>query len=108
MKRVPLGLIAGAVLGLLDGLSAFLIPEARGMMTEITAWGTAKGLVTGLLVGIIACRVVGAGKNVLAGGAVGAVLSLLAAISTGSYVEIVPSGIVIGLLAGLIVSKWGK
>ena len=108
MKRVPLGLIAGGGLGLLDGLSAFLIPEARGMMTEIIVWGTAKGLVTGLLVGVIACRVEGVGKNVLAGGAVGAVLSLLAAISTGSYVEIVPTGIVIGLLAGLIVSKWGK
>ena len=108
MKRVPLGLVAGGGLGLLDGLSAFLIPEARGMMTEIIVWGTAKGLVTGLLVGVIACRVEGIGKNVLAGGAVGAVLSLLAAISTGSYVEIVPTGIVIGLLAGLVVSKWGK
>lgn len=108
MKRVPLGLVGGGGLGLLDGLSAFLIPEARGMMTEIIVWGTAKGLVTGLLVGVIACRVEGVGKNVLAGGAVGAVLSLLAAISTGSYVEIVPTGIVIGLLTGLIVSRWGK
>lgn len=108
MKRVPLGLIAGAVLGLLDGLSAFLVPEAQGMMAEIIVWGTAKGLVTGLLVGVIACKVKGVGKNALAGGAVGAVLSLLAAISTGSYVEIVPPGIVVGLLAGLIVSKWGK
>lgn len=108
MKRVPLGLIAGGALGLLDGLSAFLIPEARGMMTEIIVWGTGKGLVTGLLVGVIACRVEGVGKNVLAGGAVGAVLSLLAAVSTGSYVEIVPTGIVIGLVAGLVVSKWGK
>jgi hypothetical protein len=108
MKRVPLGLIGGGVLGLLDGLSAFLIPEARGMMTEIIVWGTGKGLVTGLLVGVIACRVDGVGKNVLAGGAVGAILSLLAAFSTGSYVEIVPSGTVLGLLAGLIVSKWGK
>ena len=108
MKRVPLGLIAGAGLGLLDGLSAFLVPEAQGMMTEIIAWGTAKGLVTGLLVGAITCKIEGVGKNVLAGGAVGAVLSLLAAVSTGSYVEIVPSGIVVGLLAGLVVSKWGK
>lgn len=108
MKRIPLGLIAGAVLGLLDGLSGFLVPDAQGMMTEIIAWGTAKGLVTGLLVGMIACKVGGVGKNMLAGGGVGAVLSLLAAISTGSYVEIVPSGIVVGLLSGLVVSKWGK
>ena len=78
------------------------------MMTEIIVWGTAKGLVTGLLVSLIASRIEGVGKNILAGGAVGAVLSLLAAASTGSYVEIVPTGIVIGLLAGLTVSKWGK
>ena len=108
MTRVKLGILAGVVLGLLDGLSAFLVPEAQGMMTEIIVWGTGKGLVTGLLVSVIACKVEGVGKNVLAGGAVGAVLSLLAAIPTGSYVEIVPSGIVVGLLAGLVVSKWGK
>ena len=108
MTRVKLGILAGVVLGLLDGLSAFLIPEAQGMMTEITVWGTAKGFLTGLLVGLIGRSVGGAARMALAGGAVGAVLSLLAAIPTGSYVEIVPSGIVVGLLAGLVVSKWGK
>ena len=108
MKRVPLGLIVGAALGLLDGLSAFLVPEAQGIMTMIIVAGTVKGLVTGLLVGVIACRVEGVGKNVLAGGAIGAVLSLLAAVPTGSYAEIVGPGIVVGLLAGLVVSKWGK
>lgn len=35
MSKILLGAIAGTVLGLLDGFSAFFIPEAADMMTEI-------------------------------------------------------------------------
>ena len=108
MARVKLGMLSGVVLGLLDGLSSFLIPEAQGMVASITLWGSAKGLLTGLLVGLLARSVGGAGSLAVSGVVVGAVLSVLAAVPTGSYMEIVPTGIVVGLLVGLIVSKWGK
>ena len=108
MNRVKLGMLTGLVLGLLDGLSAFYVSEAQDMMTMIIVGGTVKGLITGLLVGLIARSVGGAGIMALAGVVAGGVLSVLAAIPTGSYVEIVPSGIVIGLVVGLVVSRWGK
>ena len=108
MKKLQLGLSSGFALGLLDGLSAFLIPEAQEMLGVIIPSATIKGIITGLVIGLIARKVEGIGKNVLIGGGIGAVLSILAAIPSGAYVEIIAPGIIIGLLIGLIVSKWGK
>ena len=107
MKKVQLGLLSGFVLGLLDGLSAFFVPEAREMLGMIITSATTKGIITGLAIGLIARKVEGIPKNVLIGGGIGAVLSALAAIPSGSYVQIIAPGIIIGLLIGFIVSKWG-
>jgi hypothetical protein len=108
MKKVYLGLIAGTFLGLLDGLSAFFIPEAAAMMTAIIIGSTVKGLVGGLLIGLIAKRSASMPGTILWGGLVGIVLSVLAAIPSGAYVEILVPGTIVGLLTGFIVHKWGK
>lgn len=108
MKKVLLGLLSGALLGLLDGLSALFVPEAEGMLAVIIVSATVKGIINGLLVGLIARKTEGLGKNVLAGGGVGLVLSVLAAMPSGSYVEIIVPGLFIGLMLGFIVAKWGK
>lgn len=101
-------MLSGLILGLIDGLSAYFIPEARDMLTTIVVSATAKGLLTGLLVSLVSRRIEGTGANVLTGGAIGALLSLLAAIPTGTYVEIIVPGVIIGVLVGYIVSKWGQ
>lgn len=107
MKKIQLGLLSGFVLGLLDGLSAFFVPEAQEMLGVIIPSATIKGIITGLVIGLIARKVEGIAKNVLIGGGIGAVLSALAAIPSGSYVAIIAPGIIIGLLIGFIVSKYG-
>ena len=107
MNKLTLGAAAGAVLGLLDGLSAFLIPEAADMMTEIIIGSTVKGLITGLLAGIIAKKSRSMLNTILLSGLAGMVLSALAAIPYGNYAEIMIPGTVVGLLAGLITHKWG-
>ena len=108
MKKIRLGLLSGFALGLLDGLSAFFVPEAQEMLGTIVTSASIKGIITGLVIGLIARKVDGIAKNVLIGGGIGAVLSALAAIPSGSYVQIIAPGIIIGLLIGLVVSKWGK
>ena len=108
MKRIQLGLLSGFVLGLLDGLSALFVPEAQEMLGMIIPSATIKGIITGLVVGLIGRKVEGIAQNILIGGGIGAVLSALAAIPSGSYVQIIAPGIIIGLLIGFIVSKWGK
>lgn len=108
MKKVPLGILAGSIFGLLDGLSAFFIPEAASMMTEIIIGSTVKGLVNGLIAGLIARRITSTWNVTLLSGAAGIVLSVLSAIPSGAYVEIVVPGTVVGLLAGLVTARWGK
>lgn len=108
MNKIPLGLLSGTVLGLLDGLSAFLIPEAAGMMTEIIIGSTVKGLVNGLIAGFIAKRSQSLLTVTFWSGLTGIVLSILAAIPSGAYVEIIVPGIFVGLISGFVVAKWGK
>ena len=108
MNKMSLALISGVILGLLDGLSAIFAPGAQDMLEVIIISATIKGLINGGIVGVVSRRIDGIGVNVLIGGLVGSVLSVLAALPSGSYTEIVIPGTIIGLLLGFIVSKWGK
>ena len=128
MNRIKLGGMAGLALGFLDGISALLVPGAQGLMSFIIVGATVKGLATGFLVGLIAERIGGAAFIALAGCAIGGVLSLIAylmaeapgatvgeagngamaAVPVASFLPIVVPGILVGLISGLIVSKWGR
>jgi len=108
MKKLPLGLLTGAALGLLDGLSAFFVPEAAGMMTEIIIGSVVKGLVGGLVAGLVANRSASVSGTTLWSGIAGIILSVLAAVPSGEYLHIVIPGTIVGLLTGFITHKWGK
>ena len=108
MKKLPLGLLIGTLLGLLDGLSAIPNPEAQEMLTMIIVSATIKGAITGVIIGLIANKVEGIGKNILIGLGKSTVLSALAAMPSGYYVEIMVPGAIIGILMGFIITKWGK
>lgn len=108
MKKIYLGIIAGTVLGFLDGLSAFFIPEAAPMMTEIIIGSTVKGLTGGLIIGLISKKTSRMWSTVAWSAMVGIVLSILAAIPSGAYVEILIPGVLVGVLTAVIVHRWGK
>lgn len=108
MNKILLGALAGIILGLLDGLSAFFIPEAANMMTEIIIGSTVKGLIGGIIIGFTAKKIASILNVTLLGGLVGIVLSVLAAIPSGAYAEILVPGTIVGLLTGAITAKWGK
>ena len=108
MNKLALGLLVGLGLGLLDGASAAFNPAARAMLLLIIVSATAKGALTGVTVGFAARKFDGVLPNMAVGGVVGAILSVLASMPTGAYVEIIPTGVAIGVAAGLIVDKWGR
>jgi len=108
MNKIALGVIAGLLLGLLDGLSAFLVPEAADMMFEIIVGSTVKGLLTGLFIGMFGFKIKTLTGNIILGAFVGLLFSILAALSTGTYLQIIIPGVIIGILLGLIVKKWGR
>jgi THAP4-like, heme-binding beta-barrel domain len=109
MSKSLLGLWVGAILGLLDGLSAWFSPEARPMMLAIVAGSTVKGVVTGLLAGLIARWRHSVALGVGAGVAVGFGLSSVAAIGQGGhYWEIVLPGMLVGALVGFVTQRYPK
>lgn len=108
MGKLALGLISGLGLGLIDGASAVFNPEVQSMLAMIIPSATIKGGITGGIVGYIALRVRGIATNAAIGAGVGLVLSVLAAMPTGSYIEIVIPGTLVGVLAGIIVSRFGR
>ena len=57
MNKIVVGLIFGAVLGALDGATAWFTPDVRSMMTSIMVGSTFKGMMVGLLSGWFARKV---------------------------------------------------
>jgi hypothetical protein len=107
MSKPILGLVVGALLGLLDGASAWFSPEARPLMLTIVLGSTAKGLVTGLIAGLVArwrrSLVLGIGAGIV----VGFILSSLAAVGQANhYWEIVLPGMVVGALTGFVTQRY--
>jgi small basic protein len=113
MSKAVLGLVAGAVLGLLDGLTAWFTPEVREQMLSIAIGSTGKGLLTGLLAGWAARRWNSMLVAVLVGLGVGLVLSYAVAAmgdQNGNhyYLQIVLPGAVLGLIVGFAAQRFGK
>lgn len=107
MSKPLLGMLVGAILGALDGLSAWFSPEARPMMLVIVAGSTVKGLVTGLLAGLIARWRQSAALGIFAGLVIGFVLSSVAAIGqAGHYLEIVLPGMLVGGFVGFVTQRY--
>lgn len=107
MTKPMVGLLAGSVLGLIDGLSAWFYPEARAMMVPIVVGSTVKGLITGLSAGLVAKWKKSVPLGIAAGALVGFILSSLVAIGQpANYWEIVLPGMLVGVICGVICQRW--
>ena len=106
MSKTVLGVTAGGVLGLIDGMSAWFYPEARAMMLAIIVGSTVKGLLTGLAAGLVARRTHSIVITMLTGAVVGFVLSTLAAMGQpDQYWAIVLPGMLVGVIAGVVCQR---
>lgn len=107
MTKPVLGVVAGGVLGLIDGLSAWFYPEARSMMLGIILGSTVKGVLTGLAVGLVAKWKQSVPLGILAGALVGFGLSSFVAMGQpANYWEIVLPGMLVGVICGVICQRW--
>jgi hypothetical protein len=112
VNKVLVGVIAGAGLGFLDGLTAWFTPAVRPFMMGILIGSTFKGMLVGVICGLLARKV----RSVKAGVAVGAGLGLLFAYlvaampsATGEhyYLEIMAPGFIVGALIGFLTQRQG-
>ena len=112
MSKLMLGLVAGAVLGCLDGLTAWFTPDVRNQMLSIIIGSTFKGLLTGLAAGWVARKWNSMTAAVLVGLGVGFVLSYtVAALGDDAgnhyYLQIVLPGSILGLIVGFASQRFG-
>ena len=114
MSKPVLGMVLGAVLGLLDGLGAFAYPGVATMMTSIIIGSTFKGLLTGLATGFLASRLRSLPLGVLFGLAFGLALSWAVAANSPDpqgryyYLQIMLPGSILGGIVGYATYRFGR
>ena len=109
MNKVLLGLLVGAVLGALDGLTAWFTPEARSQIAGIVMGSTFKGLVAGVLIGLFARKVESVPATLVFGTALGLLFAYFIARMQGKYYfEIMLPGAIVGLLTGYATQRYGR
>ena len=108
MNKVLLGVLVGAILGAIDGLTAWFYPEARVQLAGIVVGSTIKGIIAGVSIGFFARSVNSLPLGILFGLAVGFVLALLVALMQGAnYFEIILPGSIVGLIVGYATQRYG-
>jgi hypothetical protein len=114
MNKPVLGLIAGGVLGALDGLSALMsAPEVAPEIATIVAGSTFKGLVAGVLIGWFARKVDNLTAGIIFGLVLGAICALPFALGTDPttgkryFWEILIPGSMVGLIVGFLTQRYG-
>ena len=114
MKTILFAVGIGAVLGVLDGSTAWFSPEARPKIGDIIMWSAMKDVIAGFLIGVFAVMV-RSWKSVAAFGLlVGLGLAFWVASvpdpDTGKhyYLAIMLPGGLVGLLVGYFTAKYGS
>ncbi len=113
MSKPVLGLILGAVLGLIDGFTAYLYPEARPVLGTILIGSTFKGLLVGVIVGFVARKY----KSLPLGVGLGLGLQLIICyfiaanpqppLTRPYYLEIMLPGALVGAIVGYATQVYG-
>ena len=115
MNKPLLGLLAGAGLGILDGLSALVsAPEVAPDIAMIVVGSCGKGLVAGLIIGFFARKVSNLAAGIMFGIATSALVTLPIAIAPNPannnepyFWEIIIPGMLVGLIVGFVTQRYG-
>jgi hypothetical protein len=110
VTKTSFGIIFGAALGILDGLTSWFSPEARLYVAAIIMGSTFKGAIIGAICGLFARKKASTLGGVVLGLLVGLTVSIIiASIPTEyplhHYIAIVGPDSVLGLLLGYATQK---
>jgi len=112
MNKIVTGLVFGAILGLLDGATAWFTPEVRPAIVTILMGSTVKGMVVGLLSGWFARKINSVSWGIGFGAVIGLFFAYLIAMQpqpSGNhyYLEIMLPGFVVGAIIGFLTKRAG-
>jgi hypothetical protein len=109
MSKPLIGITLGAVLGAIDGLTAWFTPAVRNELAGIVMGSTIKGILAGIAIGFFARKFHSLPLGILFGLLVGAFLAwLVAFLQGGYYFEIILPGTLVGLIVGFATQKYGN
>ena len=114
MNKILLGLIVGAVLGFVDGATAWFTPQVRDQMLGIIIGSTGKGIIAGIAAGWFARKVQSVPKGIAFGFVVGLVLAFAVAAmpdpNTGEHYwwQIMVPGSILGGVIGWATQRYGR
>jgi hypothetical protein len=112
MNKPVVGIVVGAILGILDGATAWFTPAARPQIVGILMGSGIKGMLVGIAAGMFARKV----NSTAAGIAVGAGVGLLLAWAVAAmpqpdgshyYVQIMVPGFITGAIIGFLTQRMG-
>jgi len=109
MNKIVIGLLFGAVLGAIDGGTAWFTPEARAGIIGIVIGSTVKGMIAGAAAGWFAKRVNNTAAGIVFGLVVGAILAYAIVLLNGGkyFFEIVLPGSCVGAICGWATQRYG-
>ena len=112
MNKPLVGIAAGAVLGIIDGATAWFTPQVRPLMASILMGSCVKGMIVGVLCGILARKVRSNAIGIVAGSIFGLIFAYLVAAmpsETGEhyYLQIMLPGFVVGAIIGYLTQRLG-
>jgi hypothetical protein len=113
MNKILVGLIVGAVLGVIDGATAWFTPAVRDQMLGIIIGSTFKGVIAGIAAGWYARRVHSVPKGIAFGFIVGLVLAFAVAAMpdpSGNHYwwQIMLPGSILGGVIGWATQRYGR
>lgn len=108
MNKVVLGVLLGAILGDIDGATAWFTPQVRQGLAGIIVGSTIKGIIAGVAIGFFARKVHSLLLGILFGLAIGFLLAfVIAYLQHGYYFEIILPGSIVGLIVGYATQRYG-
>jgi hypothetical protein len=113
MHKPVVGILWGAVLGFLDGLTSWFTPAVRPELLTIAISSSFKGMITGVLAGLLARKVNSVAWGVVFGAGLGllfawGVAAMPSATGEHYYVQIMLPGFIEGALIGFLTQRLGK
>jgi hypothetical protein len=113
MNKIVIGVVAGLILGLLDGSTAWLTPAARDAIGGILIGSSIKGMIVGLAAGFYSRKVRSIGKGIAFGAGLGLLLAFAVATMPQPngehyYVQIMLPGFITGAMIGFFTQQYGS
>ena len=109
MNKILVGLLLGAGLGAVDGMTAWFTPAVRAGIIGIVIGSTVKGMIAGIAAGWFARKVQSVAWGIAFGLLVGAILAYgVAAMQHGYYFEIMLPGSIVGAIVGWATQRYGR